>query len=378
MHLHEVVAHVIGVDTHKDSHTAAVVDARTGGVLAQDSVRANRDGYDALVELADEHSAAGDRAWAIEGTGSYGAGLAESLTARGEWVIEIDRPTRPARRDGAKSDDLDAVRAAREALARTKWATPRARGAREAMRVLITTRQSAVRDRTRAINALKAMVVSAPDALRDRLRAARTPELVDRCARLRDSPNRPQDHRLTAAALRRLAQRIRYLNSEITEHDRDLTELTNQHCPQLVAEYGIGPVIAAQTYISWSHPGRCRHEAAFAHLAGTAPIDASSGQTVRRRLNRGGDRALNCALHSVILTRARGDAPTQAYIARRVAEGKSTREARRCLKRYLARHLYRLLEAGPDQTPPRNDPSNDLPVDPGRLARKGEPRDPVG
>jgi transposase len=350
MHLHEVVSHVIGVDTHKDSHTAAVLDAGTGGVQAQDTVYANRDGYAALVELADEHSAPGDRAWAIEGTGSYGAGLAEYLSTRGEWVIEIDRPTRPARRDGAKSDDLDAVRAAREALARHRWATPRARGAREAMRVLVTTRAGAVRDRTRATNQLKAMVVSAPEALRDRLRAARTPELVGRCTRLRDTPNQAQDYRATAAALRRLAQRIRHLDQEIADHDRDLTALTDEHCPQLVAEHGVGPITGAQVYISWSHPGRCRHEAAFANLAGTAPIDASSGQTVRRRLNRGGDRALNCTLHAIILTRARGDDRSRAYIARRVAEGKTTREARRCLKRYLARHLYRLLENPPQPT----------------------------
>ena len=350
MHLHEVVSHVVGVDTHKDSHTAAVLDARTGGVQGQDTVHASRDGYDALIELADEHSAPGDRAWAIEGTGSYGAGLAEHLSARGEWVIEIDRPTRPARRDGAKSDDLDAVRAAREALARHRWAAPRARGAREAMRVLVTTRQAAVRDRTRAINALKAMVVSAPGPLRERLRTATTGDLVDRCAHLRDTPTRPQDHRATVAALRRLAQRIKHLNLEITEHDRDLNELTAQHCPQLVAEYGIGPIVAAQTYISWSHPGRCRHEAAFANLAGVAPIDASSGQVVRRRLNRGGDRQLNVALHTIALSRARGHAPPQAYTARRIAEGKTTREARRCLKRYLARHLYRLLEHPPQPT----------------------------
>jgi transposase len=347
LHLHQLVSHVIGVDTHKDSHSAAVLDARTGGVQGRDQVHTNLDGYEALVELADEHASAEDRAWAIEGTGSYGAGLTEFLTARGEWVIEIDRPTRPARRNGAKSDDLDAERAAREALSRQQWATPRARGAREAMRVLVTTRSGAVRDRSRATNQLKAMVVSAPDALRERLRAGTTKELVARCAALRDTPTRPIDHQATVAALRRLARRVNHLNDEIAAHDRDLAELTARHCPQLVAEYGIGTIVAAQAYISWSHPGRCRNEAAFANLAGTAPIDASSGQTVRRRLNRGGDRALNCALHSVILTRSRAHAPTRAYLERRRTDGKNPREARRCLKRYLARRIYRLLETGP-------------------------------
>ena len=349
MDLSDLVSHVIGVDTHKHSHTAAVVDATTGGAVAnaQATVFANRGGYETLFDLADEHSTAGERAWAIECTGSYGAGLTEFLIQRGEWVIEVDRPITQARRDGAKSDELDAVRAAREVLGRDQWSSPRARGEREAMRVLVTTREGAVRDRTRAINQLKAMIVSAPDTLRDRLRDVSGRELIDRCAGLRDSTTRTVDRQATVAALRRLARRIRHLDREIAEHDHDLRDLTNEHCPQLVIEYGVGHVTAAQAYMSWSHPGRCRNEAAFASLAGTAPIDASSGQVIRRRLNRGGDRKLNRALHTVIVTRSRGHQPTQTYIARRVAEGKSEREARRCLKRYLARHLYRLLENQP-------------------------------
>src|SRR5690348_17146220 len=146
MRLAEMVSHVIGVDTHKDTHTAAVVTAVTGGVDHTEAVHANRDGYEALVELADRYSGPDERAWAIEGTGSYGAGLAEFLTQRGEFVIEVDRPSRPATRNGAKSDPLDAARAAREALGRDRWAQPRARGEREAMRVLVTTREGAVRD----------------------------------------------------------------------------------------------------------------------------------------------------------------------------------------------------------------------------------------
>src|SRR5262245_5430811 len=136
MQLRELVSHVVGVDTHKDSHSAAVVEAATAGVVDRVTVHVNRDGYDALVDLADQHCQPDQRVWAVEGTGSYGAGLAEFLAGRGEWVIEVDRPTRPARRDGAKSDDLDAVRAAREVLGRDKWAAPRARGQREAMRVI--------------------------------------------------------------------------------------------------------------------------------------------------------------------------------------------------------------------------------------------------
>lgn len=348
MHLHQLVSVVVGVDTHKDAHAIAVIQAGTGAVLARETVPASRGGYETAVELADQYSESADRAWAIEGTGSYGAGLAGHLGTEGEWVIEIDRPARPARRNGAKSDDLDAERAAREALARQNWATPRARGAREAMRVLAVTRAGAVRDRTRAINRLKALVVSAPETLRDKLRAAQTTaKLIERCARLRDQPGQPVDHQATVAGLRRLAQRIRHLDTEIAAHDRDLAELTNQHCPQLLAEHGIGAVTAAQIYISWSHHRRCRTEAAFATLAGVAPIDASSGRNIRHRINHGGDRHLNCALHTIALVRARDHAPTRAYLTRRTSEGKTPREARRCLKRYLARHLYRLLETSP-------------------------------
>lgn len=345
--LAELVSHVIGVDTHKDTHTAAAVSARTGGVEGMHTAPAHRRGYEALFEFADARSAAGDRAWAIEGTGSYGAGLTAFLKAQGELVVEVDRPSRPAQRNGAKSDPLDAVRAAREALGKKRWAEPRTRGEREAMRVLHTTRDAAVRDRTRATNELKALVVSAPEELRERLRAAKGAGLVAAAARLRDVPERDREYRATVAAMRRLAARIRHLDEEIRAHDRDLAALTAQHCPQVIAEVGVGPVTAAQVYISWSHPRRCRNEAAYANLGGVAPIDASSGKVVRRRLNRGGDRQLNRALHTIVVTRARIDPATKEYMARRVAEGKSEREARRCLKRYVARRLYRLLEAGP-------------------------------
>jgi transposase len=347
MHLAEMVSHVIGVDTHKDTHTAAVLSARHSGVEMTNTVPATREGYALLVDLADGFAEPSERAWAIEGTGSYGAGLVEFLARRGEFVIEVDRPSRPARRNGAKSDTLDAERAAREALGRERLAQPRSRGEREAMRVIVVTRESAVRERSKAINQLKAMIVSAPDDLRERLRYDTGTALVTRCARLRDVSTRPVDYRATVAALSRLGKRIQTLDVEITAHDRDLNELTTTHCPQLVAEFGVGPVSAAYIYIAWSHPGRCRSEAAFANLAGVAPIEASSGKTARHRLNRGGDRQLNRALHTVALTRARADQTTKTYIERRLTDGKSPREARRCLKRYLARHFYRLLEHPP-------------------------------
>ena len=212
------------------------------------------------------------------------------------------------------------------------------------MRLLLVTREGATKDRTRAINQLKAAVVTAPEPLRDRLRGLNGTTLIKRCAHLRHRTGEDAAERGTVDCLRRLAERIVSLNAEIDARTTDLQALTEEHCPHLLAEVGIGPVVAAQVYIAWSHPGRCRNEAAFASLAGTAPIPASSGETTRYRLNRGGDRQLNRAIYTIVLTRSYRDPTTKAYIERSVANGKTRREARRCLQRYTARHLYRLLE----------------------------------
>jgi transposase len=335
---------VIGVDTHKHTHTAAVVAAGTGAVLETITVATDVDGYETVLEVADAHCEPTGRAWSIEGTGSYGAGLCSFLQARGELVFELDRPSRPARRDGAKDDGLDAVRAARELLARDRCAIPRAGGHRDAMRLLLVTREGATKDRTRAINQLKAAVVTVPESIKDRLRGLNGRTLIARCARLRHSASQDAAERATVDCLRRLAGRVVHLNGEIDAHTTDLQALTEEHCPQLLAEVGIGPVVAAHIYIAWSHTGRCRNEAAFASLAGTAPIPASSGETTRYRLNRGGDRQLNRAIYTIVLTRSYRDPTTKAYIERSVATGKTRREARRCLQRYTARHVYRLLE----------------------------------
>lgn len=347
--LEGLVGCVVGVDTHKNSHTAAVIAAGTGAVLEMITIAADAAGYRNVVALADAHSAPATRAWSIEGTGSYGAGLCSFLQARGELVFELDRPGCPARRDGAKDDGLDAVRAGRELLARNRCATPRAGGRRDAMRILLATREGATKDKARAINQLKAAVVTAPEPVRDRIRGLNGRTLIGRCARLRHTHGEDAAERATVDCLRRLAARIAHLNREIDAHTAELEALTAQHCPQLLNEVGIGAVVAAQIYIAWSHPGRCRNEAAFASLAGTAPIPASSGETIRYRLNRGGDRQLNRAIHTIVITRTYRDPNTKAYIQRCLADGKSRREARRCIKRYIARHLFRLLE-NPPQT----------------------------
>lgn len=339
-----VVEFVIGVDTHRDSHTAAIVRAATGGVIEQLTVPTDAFGYRRLKAFADQH-AGGARVWAIEGTGSYGAGLTSSLLEHGEWVVEIDRPARPARRNGAKSDDLDAVRAAREALSREHLAAPRARGDREALRVLMAARQGAVVARTKAIGQLKALIVNAPQSLRDQLRRSSTDEQLQRCARLRTLPSHSIEHRATIRALRGTARRALTLEAEAAEYETELEQLVVAICPVLLDQPGIGTITAAQFLISWSHAGRVRSEAAFASLAGAAPIPASSGATVRHRLNHSGDRQLNRALHTVTLSRLRIHAPTKAYAARRTHEGKSPRDIKRCLKRAIAREVYRLMNA---------------------------------
>jgi len=354
--LAEHADHVIGVDTHRDAHSAAAIATRTGSVAAQMTVAADAFGYKRLLRFARRH-ATGQRVWAIESSGSFGAGLTTFLLAHGEWVVEVDRPKRPARRNGAKSDELDAVRAGREALERDHLAQPRARGEREAIRVLLITRRGAMRARTKAINHLKALVVTAREELRHQLRNTPTDELVYRCARLRTLPSHSAEHRATVLALRHTARRILTLEAEANDLETELEQLVQQTVPELLAETGVGPISAAQLYCSWSHRGRLRSDAAFAMLGGSAPIPASSGQTIRYRLNRGGDRQLNCALHTIVLTRLQHDAETRAYAARRLAEGKTPREIKRCLKRYLARHLFRILEAtGPHPTSPRRPP----------------------
>ena len=336
---------VIGVDTHKHTHTAAVVTAATGAMVAQATVPATPAGYQQLLELADRHD--GQRVWAIEGTGGYGAGLTRFLAANAEQVVELDRPKRAARRHGAKSDPLDAVRAAREALGRDQLAQPRATGHRAALSVRLAARRSAVQAAGDAQRQLHALVIAAPEVLRERLRIGSTRQLVATCARLRVQASWDVATATTAATLRSLAHRIRELTTEAADHRQAILVLVRAWRPDLLARAGVGPIVAATVLCAWSHPGRCRSDAAFAMLGGAAPIPASSGQTIRVRLNRSGDRQLNQALYTVVLTRLRTDPATRTYANRRRAQGKTNREIKRCLIRYVARQLYRLLESQP-------------------------------
>jgi transposase len=344
--LAELVEVVIGVDTHKDTHTAAVVDARTGGVLARATVPADPDGYAELVAVAEQHP--GLRAWAMEGTGGYGAGLARHLADGGELVVELDRPKRPTRRTGAKSDPIDAERAARDALARGRLAQPKTGGQRAALQMRLTARRAAVEAASAAQRQLLALVITAPEPVRARFRGQSTRAMLTTAARLRPTTTSGDVEGTTAlTVLRDLARRVRFLELEAAEHETAIRAIVRSWRPDLLALTGVGPIVAATVLTAWSHAGRCRDDAAFAMLAGAAPIPASSGKTVRYRLNRSGDRQLNRALHTITLSRLRYDSRTRDYADRRRAQGKTDREIKRCLKRYIARELYRRLEAAP-------------------------------
>ena len=344
--LREVVDVVIGVDTHVHTHSAAVIDVRTGGVLDEITVEATADGYAELVEFADEHAAL--RAWAIEGTGGHGAGLTRHLERGEEVVIELDRPERARRRHGAKSDPLDAIRAAREALSRPRLGSPRNGGDRQALSVLLAARRSAVKAATDAQRQVFSLVIAAPEQIRARFHGQKLPAMLKTAAALRVHASWDLETTTTVRVLRSLARRARALAEEAAEHEKALKAIVRSWRPDLLEQRGVGPIVAATVLCAWSHPGRIHSEAAFAMLAGVAPIPANSGQvTNRHRLNRYGDRQLNRALHTIVLSRVRYDQVTRDYVARRTSEGKTTREIKRCLKRYIARDLYRLLEHRP-------------------------------
>ena len=334
---------VIGGDPDRDTIDLAVLDTGAGRVHAHLADSADGAGYRRMLAWAGEH-APGRRIWALEGTGSFAAGLVVFLGDAGEKVVEVGALKRAR---GAKNDRIDAIRAARQALARDEQGAPRSGGLREALRMVFACREGVLVSRTKAINELKSLIVVAPEELRAQLRGRPLLVQLARIEQLQIATVAPVEQRLSVFSLQSVAARVRFLSAQLAELDPQLLELIRQHPagPALLAEAGVGPVVAAQLLISWSHHGRVRNEAAFASLAGVSPLEASSGQRSRHRLNRGGDRALNRALHTVAITRMRYHPETRVYEARRIAEGKSHRDIRRSVKRALARRLYRKIEA---------------------------------
>ena len=331
----------IGVDTHGDTHTAAVIDT-TGRLLGCAQFPADARGYAALLAWAVTFGVL--LIAAIEGTGAYGAGLARYLRGQGVELLEIDRPDRKSRRFAGKSDPLDA--AARAALSRVRTGIPKDRtGKVEALRNLRVARRSAVDQRADCIRRIKTLLVTAPDELRDRLRQLPDRELLKVCASLRPDTTRVGEPSQAAKiAMRSLARRHAALSEEITELDAMIEPLIAAINPSLLALNGVGADVAGQLLVTaGENTDRLHSEAAFAMLCGVAPIPASSGKTRRHRLNRGGDRQANAALYRIVLCRLRWDPRTQAYMRRRTEQGLSKKDIIRCLKRLIAREIYRAI-----------------------------------
>jgi transposase len=331
-----------GVDTHSQTHHAAV-QLMNGARVADAEFPVTTEGYAALLTWLGSFG----RLYAVgvEGTGSYGAGLARHLCGAGVTVIEVNRPDRRQRRAHGKSDPLDAYAAADAVLAGRASAVPKlATGIVESIRVLHRTRAGAVKARTAAINELRGLLITAPAPVRERLDGFALSPLIDTCAHLRITGDPAEPEQSIKLALRSLARRYRTLTDEITRLQTQLTVLATDANPTLIDTFGVGPDTAAQLLITCGdNPDRLRSEAAFASLCGAAPIPASSGKTHRHRLSRGGDRQANRALYTIALTRMACCATTRTYVARRTSEGMSKPEIMRCLKRYIARELFKIL-----------------------------------
>lgn len=341
-----------GVDTHQDTHTAAVVDS-VGRVLGTQQFPAMAAGYTALLAWMRSFGRLGRVG--VEGTGAYGAGLARRLREQDVEVVEVDRPSRKTRRFQGKSDPIDAIQAAKAALAGDRGGTAKQRDGRvEALRNLRVARRGAVGQRADTQRQIKALIVTAPDELRARLRGLTVKRLITACASLRpDRADAASPATAVEIALRSLAHRHQQLSIEITDLDELLEPLVAAINPSLLATNGVGADVAGQLLVTaGQNHDRLTSEAGFAMLCGVAPIPASSGKTTRHRLNRGGDRQANAVLYRVVLCRLRWDPRTRAYAQRRTKEGMSKKEIIRCLKRYIARELYQLITSNDLQTAP--------------------------
>ena len=337
-----------GVDTHRDVHVAAVVDT-AGRVLGSAPFIADTAGYEKLGDWLQSHGSV--VRVGVEGTGSYGAGLARHLTRAGVEVTEVNRPNRQLRRFRGKTDIVDAENAARAALCGQAAAQPKSGdGPVEAIRMLGVVRRLAIKARTQTINQLHALVVTAPEQVKHQLGGLSPKARVKVCAAFRP---RPDDTTIAYAkqALRILARRYQTLTTEITELDTQINRLCVRANPALLATPGIGADTAATLLITaGDNPHRLDSEASFAALCGASPVQASSGRTIRHRLNRGGNRQANNALWRIAITRMSYDQTTIAYVQKRQTEGKTRRETIRCLKRHIARQIYHLL-TNPPPTP---------------------------
>jgi len=333
---------IVGVDTHKHTHTAVALNA-LGARLGAMTAPVSRGGYLRIETWARAFGPV--RAFGIEGTGSYGAGLSRALREAGHRVLEVNRPDRSARRRRGKDDPLDAEAAARAVLGGQATAEPKSgTSSVEMIRHLKIARDAAVKAKTQAMLTLKAIIVSAPAELPEQLEGVRGRlALVRHLTKMRPGPM-VSTTASAKAALKAIAGRWLALDEEIEAHDRELGALVSASAPDLMAARGIATATAAEMLLLvGDNPERIRSEGAFAKLCGACPMPASSGRTNRHRLNRGGNRQANAALHRVVVTRRRLHQPTIDYVGRRTGEGKTKAEIMRCLKRYVAREIFGLL-----------------------------------
>jgi transposase len=331
-----------GVDTHLDVHVAAALDP-LGGLLGSEPFATTPAGYKALLVWLEGFGEVGKVG--VEGTGSYGAGLARFLRRRHIEVVEVDRPNRQARRRQGKSDPLDAVEAARAALSGRAQGKAKTRdGAVEAIRVLVVAKRSARQARVKALTQVRHLGNTAPDQLRCRMKGLSVPALVAEGAKFRPTRSADPVTAATKASLSSLAHRVQALDREIAELDAMIDPLVAATAPDLLALFGVGPDTAAALLVTaGDNPERLHSEAAWAHLCGVSPLQASSGRVTRHRLDRGGDRQANSALWRIVMVRIAHDPDTTAYFERRVKEGRTKPEVIRILKRYVAREVYRHL-----------------------------------
>jgi transposase len=332
-----------GVDTHADTHVAAVID-HNGGILAVESFPADQSGFEALLGWLVSHGEVARVG--VEGTGSWGVGLSRFLHGHGVTVVEVDRQNRQSRRRVGKSDATDAVAAARAALSGSAAVVPKTRnGPVEQIRILMVARRSARSQRIDTLNQLRHVVFTGPEQIRSRFKDRPKTGLVSEVAKLRPRAGSDPVLFTTHATMRGLARRIEMLNAEIKDLDSMLTGLVNETAPSLVELYGVGTETAATLLVTaGDNPERLRTERSWAHLCGVCPIPAGSGKTDgRHRLNRGGDRQANAAFYRIVLTRMSSHPATKTYVARKRAEGKNTPEIMRILKRYVARETFKHL-----------------------------------
>jgi transposase len=350
--LAEVADAVIGTGTHRDSHEVEIADA-AGRPVAVMRIGNDSGGFAQLLAAIAE-LAPGPRVVAcIEGSRSYGIGLARALAGAGLLVIECEQPSRAQRRGKGKSDPIDAHLAVLAALRLDagRLPVPRADGDREALRILLVARQEIRVTATAQASRLRALLLTSDDADRRAARGALTSKILTALARRELPCGASREHAVRQGEIARLADALSQARRQLKDNRAQLLAIADDLAPGLTSRYGVGPVSAAQAIVSFSHPGRCRSEAAFAALSGTSPIPASSGRIIRHRLNRGGDRALNRAIHAIAISRIRSCPRTRAYVTRRTAQGKTPREIRRCLKRYIARELYRQLNQSMNLSP---------------------------